>query len=79
MPYPDEVLAHRLRLGHRIATLRRAAHFSQDDLAERAFVSRQSIMRWENGVRDPRYLDLVAMAAALGITVSELVDLDAPL
>ncbi|WP_406056201.1 helix-turn-helix domain-containing protein [Streptomyces sp. NBC_01077] len=79
LPYPDDVLAHRPRLGLRIAMLRRAARLSQDGLAERTFVSRQSIMRWENGTRDPRYLDLVALAAALNITVSELVDLDADL
>ncbi|MEU4735042.1 MULTISPECIES: helix-turn-helix domain-containing protein [Streptomyces] len=72
-PYPDWALARRALLGHRIASLRRAAGLSQDDLATAAYVDRRSIMRWENGVRDPRYLDLVMVAHALNVEVAELV------
>lgn len=40
---------HRMELGNRIKQYRAARGWSQDDLAEKAYVSRQTISNWENG------------------------------
>ncbi|MEU9777156.1 helix-turn-helix transcriptional regulator [Streptomyces sp. NPDC047968] len=71
-PYPPWALARRSALGHRIAALRQSAGLSQEQLAERVLVERRSIIRWENGERDPGHLDLLLLARALGTTWPEL-------
>lgn len=40
-----------MEIGGRIRELRAAHGMSQDDLAARVYVSRQTISSWENGVR----------------------------
>ena len=40
-----------MEVGGKIRELRAAAGMSQDDLAARVYVSRQTISSWENGVR----------------------------
>ncbi len=40
-----------MEIGARIRERRTAAGMSQDDLAARVYVSRQTISSWENGVR----------------------------
>ncbi|MFJ5059008.1 helix-turn-helix domain-containing protein [Streptomyces nigra] len=72
-PYPEWIHKRRTRLGHRIATLRRAAGLSQDGLAERAGIDRRSIQRYEAAERDPRFADLCLIAQALGVEVADLV------
>jgi len=72
-PYPEWILERRTRLGHRIATLRRAAGLSQDKVAERTGMDRRSIQRYEAGARDPRFADLLLTADALGVSVEDLV------
>lgn len=45
---------------------------SQDDLAALTGHERRSIQRYENAVRDPRYSDLLLIARAFDMPVSEL-------
>ncbi|MFR2951163.1 MAG: helix-turn-helix transcriptional regulator [Collinsella intestinalis] len=42
-----------MEVGGRIRELRAAAGMSQDDLAARVYVSRQTISSWENGKTTP--------------------------
>ncbi|MFD3654317.1 helix-turn-helix domain-containing protein [Streptomyces sp. NPDC058620] len=72
-PLPDWAQAKRRQLGHRIATLRQAAGFSQDQLAVRVGMDRRTIQRYEAGVRDPRYSDLLLIAEALEMPLTDLV------
>ncbi|MGW4028269.1 helix-turn-helix domain-containing protein [Streptomyces sp. NPDC004838] len=72
-PLPDWAIAARTRLGHRIATHRRAAGLSQDQLADRTGMERRSIQRYEAGSRDPRYTDLLLIARALDVPLAQLV------
>ncbi|MGW6458043.1 helix-turn-helix domain-containing protein [Streptomyces sp. NPDC055078] len=72
-PRPAWVLARRVQLGHRIATLRRQRGMSQDDLADQAGMERRSIQRYEAAVRDPRFADLLLIAHALGTPLADLV------
>lgn len=73
-PYPDWVLTRRHQLGHRIATLRKAAGLSQDQLAVLAGVDRRTIQRYEAGTRDPRFADLLLLADALDVPLAKLVE-----
>ena len=48
----------RMELGNRIKELRKAQNINQDELAEKLFVSRQTISNWEN---DKSYPDIQAL------------------
>lgn len=72
-PLPAWVLDHRRELGQRINFARRPARLSQDDLANIVGVERRTIQRYEGGVRDPKYSDLLLIARALDIPLSDLV------
>ena len=42
-----------VKVGIRIAEQRRKHGMSQDELAERLFVTRQAVSKWENGISVP--------------------------
>lgn len=71
-PRPDWVIARQVALGHRIADLRHQADLSQEGLAHLAGMERRSIQRYENAVRDPQYADLLLIAHALRVHVTDL-------
>lgn len=73
LPYPEWIHDRRRALGYRIAAYRKAAGWSQDQLAERAGMDRRSIQRYENAVRDPRFADLLLIADALDVPVTALI------
>ena len=60
--------------GDRIAELRKQARLTQEQLAEKLFVSRELISKWEHGVRCPDYAEAGNIARVLGADVSELVN-----
>jgi transcriptional regulator with XRE-family HTH domain len=72
-PHPDWVISRRQTLGQRIGDLRRSAGLSQDDLADRIGMERRSIQRYERGERDPRFSELLLVAEALGVDMTDLV------
>ncbi|MFF1709340.1 helix-turn-helix transcriptional regulator [Streptomyces sp. NPDC058268] len=73
-PRPDWVLARRVTLGHRIAQLRQKAELSQEDLGNLAGLERRSIQRYEAGTRDPQFSDLLLIAHALHVHVTDLLN-----
>ncbi|MEU0102380.1 helix-turn-helix transcriptional regulator [Streptomyces sp. NPDC006267] len=75
---PPWAIDRRRLLGQRIADARRAAALSQEQLADRVGVERRTIQRYESGSRDPRFTDLLLIAAALDSTVNYLVREEAP-
>ncbi|MHC5373052.1 helix-turn-helix domain-containing protein [Enterococcus sp. LJL120] len=48
-------------------------HFSQETLAEKIYVTRQTISKWENDKSYPDIHNLVALSALFGISLDELV------
>ena len=58
-------------VGNRIAELRRAAGMTQEKLAAKINVSRQSVSNWENGIQEPSVETLLRLCAALNVTASE--------
>jgi transcriptional regulator with XRE-family HTH domain len=69
---PDWIRQRQRQLGNRIADLRRAAELSQEQLADRMGVERRTVQRYENAVTDPRYADLLLIAQALRVHVTDL-------
>ncbi len=66
--------AHRGRahLGERIRRFRQRVGWTQEELAKRAGMGRVTLSRLESGDQSPRYRTLVALAKALGVSVSDL-------
>lgn len=62
MEVGTHIKGHRGRLG-----------LSQDDLAERVYVSRQTISSWENGKTYPDVQSLLILSGLFGTTVDELI------
>lgn len=61
-------------LADNIKIIRRNKGYSQEELAEKIHVTRQTISKWENGQSVPTADLLKAMAEILGVSVSELMD-----
>ena len=57
----------------RLAFLRKAAGLTQEQLAERLFVTRQTVSAWETNRAQPDLETLERIAAALGAEVTEVI------
>lgn len=62
-----------MTLGQRLCQLRGRAGLSQDALAERLGVSRQSVSKWETDASVPDLDKLVRLSQIFGVTLDELV------
>lgn len=60
-------------LSERIYQLRRARGLSQEQLAERVGVSRQTVSKWETGLSTPELEKLRALCDCFGVTLDALV------
>ena len=60
-------------LSERIYKFRRESGLSQEQLAEKIGVSRQSISKWESGSSTPELEKLLALSECFNITLDELV------
>lgn len=71
-----------MKLSEKIACLRRQQNWSQEELAERLDVSRQSVSKWESGASVPELDRIIQLCDLFGLTADELIrdsiDLDAP-
>ncbi|WP_329214750.1 helix-turn-helix domain-containing protein [Streptomyces sp. NBC_01485] len=67
---PDWIIERRRDLGERIADLRAAAHYDQISFCEATGLSRRHLQRIESGEADPRYGDLLRIAAVLNQELS---------
>lgn len=61
-----------MTLGENLQELRRAAGLSQEEVAGRLFVSRQSVSKWENDQAEPGVENLKALADLYGVTLDQL-------
>lgn len=62
-----------MELGRRITKLRKAKHLTQEGLAERCSVTRQTISNWENGKSYPDLEMLVFISDSFDISLDALV------
>ena len=61
-----------MNIGERIYELRKAKDLSQEELAEKLGVSRQSVSKWENGTAVPDTENALAMSKIFGVTTDFL-------
>ena len=67
-----------VKTGQNIMTLREKAGFSVKDLQEVfGFVTPQAIYKWQHGAALPTIDNLVVLAAVFGVTVDEILVVDA--
>jgi transcriptional regulator with XRE-family HTH domain len=62
------------QMGSRIRRLRKAKDMSQAELAKRAKLTRVYVTRLEAGQQDPSLSTINALAKALGVPVTELLE-----
>lgn len=62
-----------MTLGEKICTLRTGKGLSQEDLAAKLEVSRQSVSKWETGQSVPDLEKIIKLADLFGVNVDELV------
>ena len=62
-----------MEFNNKLYELRKQKGFSQEELASRLNVSRQTVSKWERGESSPDMEKLVAMSDLFGITLDELV------
>ena len=63
--------------GEAIKKRREELGLTQQDLAEKLFVSRQTVCRWENGTRCPDLIMAKKISLLLGISMDDLIPADA--
>jgi len=61
-----------IEFGNTIATLRKKCGLTQQQLADKLYVSNKTVSRWENGLGYPEVPMFPALAQALGVTVDYL-------
>lgn len=69
-----------LNIGNKIQSRRKAMGLSQEELAQRTGVSRQSVTKWETGQSAPDLDRLVQLADLLGVSLDYLLraDMESP-
>lgn len=55
-----------------LATLRKKQGLSQDEMAEKLFVTRQAVSRWENGETVPNTDTLKILSKTFGVSINSL-------
>lgn len=63
-----------MKLSKKILELRKSAGFSQEQLAEKLDITRQSISKWESGESLPEIERLVELSKVFNVTVDYLVN-----
>lgn len=61
------------QLAQQIKNLRTTKNLSQDDLAEKLYISRQAVSKWENSEATPDIDKLVQLAEIFGVSLDYLV------
>ncbi len=65
-----------LKTANKLQSLRKANGLSQDALAEKLGISRQSISKWERGESSPDTDNLIALAQVYGISIDDIINSD---
>ena len=66
-----------MNLGNSLFHARKKCGLSQEDVAEKLGVSRQTVSKWETGETLPDIRQSKRLAALYGVTLDELIDFDA--
>ena len=64
-----------VKVGGRIAEYRRRAGMRQDELADKLFVTRQALSKWENGLSVPSIDTLCELSKLFRVSIEEILGL----
>ena len=76
-PTPRKGSFMNVEIAQRLAEMRREKGFSQEELAARLGLSRQAVSKWERAESSPDTGNLIALADLYGVTLDELVRVEA--
>ena len=62
----------KINISKNIRALRRNSHLSQEMLAEKLFISRDTLRRWEKAEAEPKVSDVVSIGKIFKIDINEL-------
>lgn len=62
-----------MKIGEQLQQQRQLHQMSQDELADKLHISRQSISKWENGGSLPSFANVVAISSLFKISLDELI------
>jgi transcriptional regulator with XRE-family HTH domain len=62
-----------MSFGENVKKIREENHYTQQQLADKLYVSRQTVCRWENGSRCPDLIMAKKLAMELGVGLDELI------
>ena len=65
-----------MTLGENLQKLRKAKGLSQDEVAQKLYLSRQSVSKWENGQAEPGVENLKKLSRLYGVTVDALIGVE---
>ena len=65
-----------VEIAQRLAEMRRAKGYSQEELAEKLGLSRQAVSKWERAESSPDTGNIIALAKLYGVTIDELLRVD---
>ncbi len=67
------MIADQEKIGKFIKQLREEAHLTQDQLADKLYIRRQSVSKWERGENRPDFDTLVLLADIFKVDISEMI------
>ena len=68
-----------MKIGDQLQKQRKSHHMSQNELAEKLHLTRQSISKWENGTTLPSFANVIAISEIFGVSLDELIKGDVAL
>lgn len=68
-----------MRIGEQLQQQRKLRNMSQNELADKLKISRQSISKWENGASLPSFSNVIAISELFDISLDELIKGDVDL
>ncbi|RED56004.1 DNA-binding XRE family transcriptional regulator [Cohnella lupini] len=75
LPNAEKVMAE-MEFGEKLKSERTKRGWSQEELAEKLFVSRQSVSKWENSQNYPSIEIIIKISDLFGVTIDELLRSD---
>lgn len=68
-----------MKIGDQLQQQRKLHHMSQNELADKLHLTRQSISKWENGTTLPSFANVIAISELFGVSLDELIKGDVAL
>lgn len=62
-----------MKIGDQLQQQRKLHHLSQNELADKLKISRQSISKWENGTTLPSFANVIAISELFDVSLDELI------